>query len=246
MNGRGTIPSRQDAPHPHHVFVDPTGDFLLAPDLGADLIRINKIDKTSGQLTECPSAKPAPGTGPRHGVFWSPSSPTSRVRRGAEGTTLFVANELSNTVTRWAVSYPSGGCLTLTLAQTLTPYQGNSSAVTGTKVGEIHVKDNYLYATNRNDKKFSGNDSVTQYTISSDGTIAYTDNTSTYGTYARTFDINKAGDYVAFGDQTTANIAIVARNVATGKLGAHVADLRIGTVGTPENEDGVSAVVWAE
>jgi len=41
-----------EAPHPHHVFTDPTGDFLLVPDLGADLIRINRIDRSTGALTE--------------------------------------------------------------------------------------------------------------------------------------------------------------------------------------------------
>ena len=246
MATRGPNPNRQDAPHPHHAFVDPTGDFLLVPDLGADLIRINKIDKTSGQLTECGSGKPAPGTGPRHGAFWSPAGATSRVRRGAEGTVLFVANELANTVSSWAVSYPSGGCLTLTMKQSLTPYQGNSTAVRGTKVGEIKVKDNFLYTSNRNDKKFAPNDSMTQYTISADGSFAWTETTSSYGTYPRTFDINKAGDFVAIGDQTTANVAIVARDIATGKLGERVADLRIGATGIAENEDGISAVVWAE
>ncbi|KAF1947675.1 3-carboxy-cis,cis-mucoante lactonizing enzyme [Clathrospora elynae] len=244
--GKGVNPSRQEAPHPHHAFVDPTGDFLIVPDLGTDLIRINKIDKTTGKLTECGTGKPVPGTGPRHGVFWIPANASSRVRRAAAGTTLFVANELSNTVTGWSVSYPSGGCLTLTLKQTLTPYQGNSTAVRGTKVGEVHVKGNFLYSANRNDKKFSPNDSLSQYTIASDGTLTWTDNTSSYGTYPRTFDINKAGDYVAIGDQTTANVAIVTRDTTTGKLGNRVADLRISTVGTPENEDGVSAVVWAE
>lgn len=244
MANRGPNYSRQDAPHPHHAYVDPTGDYLLVNDLGADLIRINKIDKTSGKLTECPPGKPPPGTGPRHGVFWSPS--TSRVRRAAEGTTLFTANELTNSVHRWSVSYPSGGCLTLSLKQALTPYQGNSTATQGTKVGEIKVKGNYLYTTNRNDKKFSGNDSLTQFTIASDGALSWTATTSSYGTYPRTFDINKAGDYVAIGDQTTANVAIVKRDTATGKLGDRVADLRIGSTGIPENEDGVSAVVWAE
>ncbi|KAJ4377851.1 hypothetical protein N0V83_000681 [Neocucurbitaria cava] len=246
MNGKGAVPSRQDAPHPHHAFVDPTGDFLLVPDLGADLIRINKIDKTTGQLTECSPAKTAPGTGPRHGAFWTPATASSRVRRAAEGTTLFVANELANTISGWSVSYPSGGCLTLTVKQSLTPYQGNSSAATGTKVGEVHVKGNFVYTANRNDKKFAPNDSLSQYTISSDGTIAWAGISSTYGTYPRTFDINKAGDFVAIGDQTTANVAIVSRDPVTGKLGDHVADLRISTVGTPENEDGVSAVVWDE
>ncbi|KAH7371567.1 6-phosphogluconolactonase [Pyrenochaeta sp. MPI-SDFR-AT-0127] len=245
MAGKGAIPSRQEAPHPHHAFVDPTGDFLIVTDLGADLIRINKIDKTSGQLTECPPAVPAPGTGPRHGAFWSPAS-TSRVRR-AQATTLFVANELSNSVSAWSATYAAGGCMALTLQQTLTPYQGNRTAPSGTKIGEIKVKDNFVYTTNRNDKKFSAKeDSLTQFSIASDGRLTWTDITSSYGTYPRTFDINRAGDFVAIGDQTTSNVAIVARDVASGKLGKRVADLRIGTVGVPENEDGLSAVVWAE
>jgi 6-phosphogluconolactonase (cycloisomerase 2 family) len=246
MSGMGAVPSRQDAPHPHHAIVDPTGDFIIFPDLGADLIRINKIDKTSGLLTECPSANPAPGTGPRHGAFWTPAGATSRVRRGAEGTILFVANELANTVSGWSVSYPAGGCMSLTFKQSLTPYEGNGTAVRGTKIGEIKVKGNFVYTSNRNDKKFSPNDSISQYTISSDGSFSWTATTSSYGTYPRTFDINKAGDFVAIGDQTTANVAIVPRDPETGKLGDRVADLRIGATGIPENEDGISAVVWAE
>lgn len=247
MNGKGANPSRQDAPHPHHAFVDPTGDHLLVPDLGADMIRIYSIDKTSGKLTECPGAKPSAGTGPRHGTFWAPAAASSRVRRAAEGTTLFVANELGNSVSSWGVTYPSGsGCLSLSLKQTLTPYQGNASAPAGTKVAEVKVKGNFLYSTNRNDKKFAPNDSITQYTISSTGSLTWTETTSSFGTYPRTFDINKAGDYIAIGDQTTANVAIVKRDPATGKLTGQAASLRIGNAGTPENEDGVSAVVWAE
>jgi 6-phosphogluconolactonase (cycloisomerase 2 family) len=244
MSGPGPNRGRQDAPHPHHAFVDPTGDFLIVPDLGADLIRINKIDKSSGKLTECGAGKPVPGTGPRHGAFWTPGA-SSRVRR-ADNTVLFVANELTNSLSSWAVSYPAGGCMALTLKKTLTPYQGNTTAVRGTKVGEVHVKGNFVYTANRNDKKFSPNDSITQYTISSDGSFAWTDITSSYGTYPRTFDINKAGDFVAIGDQTSSNIVIVPRNPTTGKLGERVADLRLATTGIPENEDGTSAVVWAE
>jgi 6-phosphogluconolactonase (cycloisomerase 2 family) len=251
MNGQhGPNYNRQDAPHPHETFVDPTGGFLLAPDLGADLIRIYQINKSSGQLTECPSGKAAPGSGPRHGTFWTPSNTSFRVRRGAsaatDGTMLFIANELGNSVSGWSATYASGGCLTLALKQTLTPYSGNSSAPYGTKVGEVHVKGNSLYSTNRNDKKFSPNDSITLYTISSTGSLTFTENTSTFGTYPRTFDINQAGDYVAIGDQTTANVAIVKRDTTTGRLTGQAATLRIGSAGTPENEDGVSAVVWAE
>ncbi|KAI4612938.1 hypothetical protein J4E80_006993 [Alternaria sp. BMP 0032] len=245
--GKSVNPYRQEAPHPHHAFVDPSGDFLIVPDLGTDKIRINKIDQTTGNLTECGAALPPPGTGPRHGAFWAPAGANSRVRRAADGTVLFIANELSNSVSAWAVSYPaSGGCMSLTLKQTLTPYQGNATAVSGTKVGEIKVKGNFVYTSNRNDKKFKPNDSITQFSISPNGSLTWTALTSSYGTYPRTFDINKAGDFVAIGDQTTSNVAIVPRDPATGKLGERVADLRIGAAGIPENEDGLSAVVWAE
>jgi len=238
MSGPGKIPSRQDAPHPHHVFPDPTGDFLIVPDLGADLIRINRVDRSSGKLTECGAGKPVPGTGPRHGTFWGTGT----------NTTLFIANELSNSISGWNVKYPStsSGCLTLSVRDTLTPYQGNATAVAGAKVGEIHVKDNFVYISNRNDRTFSGNDSITQYTIGADGKLTWTANTSSFGTYPRTFDISKSGDYIAIGDQTTSNIAVVIRNRTTGRLGNLLASLRIGPVGTPENEDGLSAVVWAE
>ncbi|KAF2792587.1 putative isomerase YbhE [Melanomma pulvis-pyrius CBS 109.77] len=246
MNGVGAVPSRQEAPHPHGAMVDPTGEFLIVTDLGADTIRIYKIEKATGKLTDCPSAKPPAGTGPRHSAFWVPSAGSSRIRR-AEGTMLFVANELSNTVSAWSVTYPSGGCLTLALKQTLSPYANNAAAPRGTKVGEVRVKDNFVYTSNRNDKKFGAQaDSITQYTISSSGSITFTENTSSYSWYPRTFDINKAGDYVAIGGQTTANVAIVKRDVVTGKLTGQVANLRIGSAGSAENEDGVSAVVWAE
>ncbi|KAF2009753.1 putative isomerase YbhE [Aaosphaeria arxii CBS 175.79] len=250
MSAPGPNAARQKGPHPHHVFTDPTGNFLLAPDLGADIVRIFQIEKASGQLKECPGQKTAPGAGPRHGVFWAPASKSSRVKRGgaADGQFLFILNELGNSVTGYSVTYPSGGgCLTLSPKQTINPYQGNAAAPAGTKLGEIRARDNYLYTSNRNDKKFGPQlDSITQYTIANDGTLTFTELTSAFGYYPRTFDINKAGDYVAIGGQTSATVAIVKRDPKTGKLTGQAASLRIGTTGTPENEDGVSAVVWAE
>lgn len=130
--------------------------------------------------------------------------------------------------------------------QSLNPYPGNKAAPKGAKVAEVRVKDGFLYATNRNDKSFSPDDSVASFSISSTGSISFLNLTSSYGTYPRTFAINKAGTFLAIGDQTTANVAIVARDPTTGLLGSEVASLRIGSAGTPENEDGLSSVVWAE
>ncbi|KAF9695562.1 hypothetical protein EKO04_006321 [Ascochyta lentis] len=159
MSGPGKIPNRQDAPHPHHVFPDPTGAYLIVPDLGADLIRIHRITPSTGLLTECGTAKPPPGTGPRHGAFHTAT--TGR-------TTLLIANELSNSLSTWSVTYPppttAGGCISPTLTKTLSPYPSNATAPPGTKVAELHIRDTSVYLTNRNDKKFAGNDSLSHFT----------------------------------------------------------------------------------
>jgi len=159
---------------------------------------------------------------------------------------LYIGNELANTVHEFTVTYPASGCIALSRTQVLTTLPGNETAPTGTKVGEVHIKDNFLYASNRRDLQFSPNDSMASFSLGDAGSMTFQQITSSGGTYPRTFSINKAGDLVAIGDQTTANVAVVKRDNTTGLLGEQVASLRIGTVGTPENDDGLSAVLWDE
>ena len=99
MSGRGANPQRQNAPHPHYVMADPSNEFLVVPDLGADLLRLYAIDKTSGKLTDCPAQATSPGTGPRHVTFWTPPAASKVGRRASvAGTMMYSANELSNSV----------------------------------------------------------------------------------------------------------------------------------------------------
>lgn len=232
MVGRGPNQARQSAPHPHAVFPDPTGQFLLAPDLGADQIRIYSINQDTGVLTACPSYNATKGNGPRHGVF--------------NGDMLYIANELSNSVDALYVLYPATGCMEFTKQQTLTTRPGNATLPSGTKVGEIHIKDASLYVSNRRDGLFSPNDSIAHFEIGCAGNLTFQEITSSGGTYPRTFSINKAGDMMVIGDQTTANVVVVPRNTTSGALGTPVATLRVGATGTPEAENGISAVLWDE
>jgi len=121
---------------------------------------------------------------------------------------------------------------------------GNATASTGTKVGEVHVIDNFLYASNRADHSFAPNDSMATFSLGTDGTMTFVDIISSGGTYPRTFDIKKTGDFIAIGDQTTANVVVVKRDPVTGRLGPQVASLRVGIVGTPEQDNGLSGVLW--
>ncbi|KAF0319256.1 hypothetical protein GQ607_013505 [Colletotrichum asianum] len=233
----GTVPSRQDKPHPHSVFTDPTGKYLLSADLGADLIRIFSING-NGTLKECPSAQAGAGDGPRHGTFWTQ----------VNSSVLFTVNELSNSVTSWSVAHPASGCLTLSRKQTLSTFPPGKAAPAGSKAAEVHVKDNFVYASNRYDRSYgSQEDSMATYSINpSTSEITFLEATSAFSYFPRTLAINKAGNLVAIGGQTSANVAVVERNSTTGKLGQLLATIKVGNPGTVNQEDGLSAVIWNE
>jgi 6-phosphogluconolactonase (cycloisomerase 2 family) len=144
MSGTGPVPSRQEAPHPHMALVDPTGNFMVIPDLGADLIRIYSIEKSSGILTSCGNYTAEAGSGPRHGTWFVPPAGTGI------GTVLYIGNELANTVSAFAVTY-TANCLGFNLTQDVPPYPGGK-AVTGAgiKVGEVRVQVRSKYHIAKN------------------------------------------------------------------------------------------------
>ena len=95
----GPNPGRQDAPHPHQAVLDPTGSFILVPDLGADLVRVFAVgDDISVEVMEPLAVEP--GSGPRHVVF---------VEGKGEGTVMYLISELSNTISGYEVGYPESG-----------------------------------------------------------------------------------------------------------------------------------------
>jgi 6-phosphogluconolactonase (cycloisomerase 2 family) len=242
MASRGPNP-RQDVPHPHEIIKDPTGNFILVPDLGADLIRVFKINQSTGQLTSCGSAQTAPGDGPRHGKWWNPNGAAN----STDGLRFYSLNELGNSVSAWNVNY-SSGCINLSRTQTLSTYASGVKPGSGTKAAEIRIAGNFLYAANRADQTFgSGKDSLAIYTIDpATGALAWQEATNSYSYYPRTFQINKAGTLVAVGGQTSSNVAIISRDPATGKLGSLLANLQVASRGQAGQEDGLSAVVWNE
>jgi len=89
-----TNSERQDTAHPHQVVVDPTGEFLLSPDLGNDLIHVFSIS-TKGDITEKQPIKVSSGAGPRHVIF------------DRSGKILYCIEELANTVQVYRISYDS-------------------------------------------------------------------------------------------------------------------------------------------
>jgi 6-phosphogluconolactonase (cycloisomerase 2 family) len=92
-------------PHPHQAITDPTGQFLLVPDLGADLVRVWSINRETLDLTPTPALVVTPsGSGPRHGVFL----------KSGQKTFFYLLCELGNTVIVYEVGYKADKALRFT------------------------------------------------------------------------------------------------------------------------------------
>ncbi|RDW78568.1 lactonase family protein [Aspergillus mulundensis] len=249
LEAPGTVPERQEAPHPHQTFLDPTGSFVLVPDLGADLIRVFAIDKSNGELSTCPSLNYTLGGGPRHGVFRT-FSEEPRIRGRAPGPepVLYVAGELNGEVEAFVVSYPNSGCLSFTQFNTNVPYP--SGLPEGASLGEIRLADDDLYVSVRQDSAFDGDDSLARLSLGKDGKVEFEEISTSGGVMPRTFAINKAGDLVAVGNQLSSTVAIVERDLDTGVLGEVVAELLVGVPGDDNMEGppmyGLSSIIWSE
>jgi 6-phosphogluconolactonase (cycloisomerase 2 family) len=133
LTAPGTNPSRQDAPHPHEVILDPTDSYIVIPDLGADLVRVFCIDPETSLLTETtPFSVPA-GSGPRHGTF---------LKTDSGKTFFFLISELANTIASYEVTYTGTG-LNFTNVF-LSGVYGNQTTPTGAAAAEAILSVSHL------------------------------------------------------------------------------------------------------
>lgn len=127
MAAPGPNADRQAVPHEHQVILDPTGQYIITPDLGADLVRVFTIDaKTSLLATSTPFKAPA-GSGPRHAKFL--------VSGGS--TYMFLISELANSIASYKVTYGVNS-LSFTQVSLLSVY-GSLPVPATAGAGEVNV-----------------------------------------------------------------------------------------------------------
>ncbi|KPI35839.1 6-phosphogluconolactonase [Cyphellophora attinorum] len=196
----------QDVPRGHGVILNPTGQWLVVTDYGADKIRTFTVQNSivyKGIELETP-----PGSAPRHAKF------------GKIGTNdyLFVVSENANTITTYNVSY-SGGLLHLTPpSRVIDTFGGKASAevLKKAKASEIQISlDNkFLMVTNRMDNSFPESDSLANYRINADGSLAFLQLVPVGGLSPRQFTLNKAGDLVLVAATASETITVLQRDPA--------------------------------
>ena len=189
FEGSGPVSSRQEASHIHQLKVVPARSegaegYILATDLGADVIRLLKAEKTEANkvagTTENPSALklqhvkdiPCPsGSGPRHMEF------------SADGERLYVIAELSGEVLAYKVS--GSGEPEFSLVQRIQADEVNAG---GSADIHIHPSGKWIYTSHRLE-----NDGISIFKINEDGTLEKCGYART-GRHPRNFMITPDGE----------------------------------------------------
>jgi 6-phosphogluconolactonase len=194
----GPNSSRQEAPHPHVISFDPTGNYVLVNDLGLDATIVYSIDTSAGQLTEVSRFYATPGTGPRH-LAWHPN-----------GNIVYSEKELNSAVD--VLMWLGNGSLTAVQTDVSTlpaKYQGPFAGA------EIMVAPSgkFLYTSNR------GHDSIAIFSIDP-GTskITLMGFQATQGETPRMFNFDPSGKFIHVTNQGSSNIVSYSVDATTGLL----------------------------
>lgn len=200
--GSSVNPKRQKAPYAHSIEISPDNRFALAADLGIDKVLAYRLDAANSKLTvndAQSSISVDPGSGPRHLTFHP------------NGKSVYLINELKNTVTFFAYEPESGK---LTTQQTISTLPDNYDGVTHTADVKITPNGKYLYGTNR------GHDSVACYRIGDDGRLTLIKIEPSLGKGPQNLLITPDGQWVICANMPGNNVVVFKINSETGELTA--------------------------
>lgn len=138
LEKRGPNPDRQSAAFEHQMILDPTGQNILGPDLGADLVRVLSIDPSTNLLSEQAAPQMPAGSGPRHAVFWSSNGDVTKGYRKNSTLFLYVVTELTNTIHGFQVAYPAAGGMDFIPVSSINTF-GGANVPQGAAAAEVSV-----------------------------------------------------------------------------------------------------------
>lgn len=198
--GRSVHPTRQQAPHPHAVTLDPAERFLYVCDLGIDQVRAYRFDATTHRLTPHTPTHVSlrSGAGPRHLAF------------RPDGRFAYAVNELDSTVTVFRHDPAAGRLEPVESVSTLPA--GFSGRSTTAEI-QAHPNGRWLYASNR------GHDSLAIFAIDAErGTLSARGHVPTRGRTPRHFGWDPTGTIVALGNQDSDTVVLGRLDPATGAI----------------------------
>lgn len=192
--GQGPHP-HQDKSHCHFIHLDPTGNYLLACDLGSDQVLTYTLTPTN-TLHLYSTYHSLPGSGPRHFIFHP------------NGHIVYIINELTATLD---IARFQDGTLTR-IGQVLsqaTPFPKDNSAA----ALKISQNGRFLYVSNR------GANTLSCLQISPDGqSLTLLQTLPSGGDFPRDFTLFADDQFLLVGHQKEAKITLFERDAQTGLL----------------------------
>ncbi|MEA4936384.1 MAG: lactonase family protein [Paludibacter sp.] len=196
--GSSIHPERQTKPYVHQVLLTPDKKYLIANDLGTDIVTVYRYDEnaTTQVLTPHDSIKVKLGSGPRHMAI------------SKDGKFAYLMQEVDGTVT--AFSLKNGKLTILQETTVITPQSGDEA-----RAADIHLSPDgkFVYATNRGTAS-----NITCFAVGKDGKLTFVQQISSGGVGPRNFNLTPDGKYVFVANQNSDNIVVFQRDKKTGAL----------------------------
>jgi 6-phosphogluconolactonase len=199
-SGKGSHPVRQTAAHPHSVTVAPSGNHVLAADLGTDELICYNYDKTGGPpvVGESCRARLAPGSGPRHGAFHT------------SGQYFYLICELAAEIAVFAFDAGRG---LLSARQVLPLHQSETAALRSAAEIKMHPSGRWLYASNRSDN------SISVFNVSADGgKLTLARRVDSGGRTPRHFTLTVDGRFLLVANQESDGLTLFSANGDDGTI----------------------------
>ncbi len=196
--GQGAT-DRQKAPHAHSAWFSPVDGSIVSIDLGTNELWFSSIDAKRQKLIPSTPEKLAlnPGDGPRHLTF----HPT--------GKWIYVANELSSSVTRLDRNEKGSYSMGPSVSSLPVGYAEPNTCA------DIHISSDgkFVYASNR------GHNSIAVLQVNpDDGSLNLLGNKGCGGEGPRNFALSPDENFILVANQHTNNIVTLKRDPITGLL----------------------------
>ena len=206
--GNSVNKGRQESPHAHCGFFDPTGKFALVVDLGLDRVLVYGLDRESGALKEAHAIKCPDGSGPRH------------IAIARDGKFAYVCGELDSTVNVIQLDLAHSKSEVVQSLSTLKePVKGNSTA-------ECILSPNghFVYVSNR------GANSIAVFQVGEDRKLTAAGHIAGDIKIPRNFNIDPTGKWMLIASQDGHKVGVYEIDAKTG--GAKETDVSV-KVGSP-------------
>jgi 6-phosphogluconolactonase (cycloisomerase 2 family) len=197
--------------HAHQVLTDPSGQWVVAVDLGADAVYVYGLDLAKGKLTPHQQLKLPVGAGPRHLAFHP------------GGQYAYILGELRSEITVAAWDAAAGR---FTLGQVIGTL--GDAAPKRNAPAEIQVSPDgrFVYASNR------GHDSIAMFSTQERGSrLSFGGATPTGGAWPRHFTLDPAGRWLYVANQNSNAVNWLPRDPDTGTLGPSAGSAPVNNVG---------------